>query len=149
MVDRSNSPPPPQVIDSLAQPQEGEIAQARIAEAKARKEKEAELAEQKAKEEALWRGRFREANNRVTELQTQLKEKERERQLNVQGVTFFNPTDCNPAERVCPQPKYEDKEETLRTAIQQLKTRLTQAENDLAELERQASYQSVPREWRR
>jgi hypothetical protein len=71
---------------------------------------------------------------------------QRGRQVNGLRVTSFQNINCPIGETTCTRTEYN--EDTQRGAIEQLKVQLTQAQNALADLERQASSRSVPRQWR-
>jgi len=106
-----------------------------------------DAAEEARQEEAYWRGRFREAQSRIAQIQARINEVQRGREINGMPVTASQSIGCPPGSPTCT--RYEYNEGTQRSGLEQLTKMLSQAESALADLEREASSRSVPREWRR
>ncbi|MDQ3265162.1 MAG: DUF4124 domain-containing protein [Myxococcota bacterium] len=124
------------------------VAETRRAQAEARA---AELEVQRGlrEEEEFWRGAFRDARRRILLLQDSLQREKALFETSGLPVTLrihqpyghpcVHRNDCGSAEQF----------EKARLTVQELERDLSLAEGELAELERRASHQAVPLEWRR
>jgi hypothetical protein len=129
----------------------------RRAEAETRKA-EAEAARAEAALEQHWRQQFRDAHAKIEKLSDEL-ERARAKITDPSGLPisgrYFTATSCplkhnhralgSPCQYGVPDESFE----SAKLRVEQLERQLQKAQEDLQELDRRASFASIPREWRR
>jgi len=150
---RSKANAPPSLAAAPA-PEHLEVArveaETRRANAEARRA-ELEIQRTQRDEEDYWRGSFREARRRILLVQDSLQRERAQLELGGMPVTMrisqpYGHSGCHGGNHVCGSV---DEFEKTRLTVQELERDLKEAEDQLRDLERRASHQSIPLEWRR
>ncbi|MGC4123058.1 MAG: DUF4124 domain-containing protein [Myxococcales bacterium] len=140
---KTETPRSPAKAPNRADGEASNAAAAAEAAREAEDAKERAAEEEEARREKEWRGRFREIHQRIDRLQRMIDaDKKALADPTNSGIPMMSP---NANGVILPNPEFE----AIRRRIPEEEAQLRDAKEDLADLEREASRNSVPQNWRK